>query len=366
MTRSARLLLCTLLLFSALLLGGCASIGPGSVSRDRFDYNVALTDSWKRQVLLNVVKLRYVEPISFVEVGQIVAGYTMETGGTLAGTGTYYDRVPSTFKDNVAVNVGVTSKYTDRPTITYTPMTGKAFLKSVMLPIPVQNIMQNIQSGASADILLTTSAATINGLRNEGVTTAGFRPADGRFLRAVGLLRSLQLAGMLRINMHGKNSAEGAVTLGFPKGELPQEIRTQIDEFKALLGLDPTRNSFHVVAGHGSDDPGEIAINCYAIMQILASLSIRVDVPEADMKAGRATPGLQTDSTRLNPLGARIRSGASEPVEPFTSVRFRGHWFWVDDSDMATKRLFSFILMAFTLTDDSKHDSQVQLTVPTQ
>ncbi len=353
-------LLCLVLL----LLGGCASIGPGSVTRDRFDYNVALTDSWKRQVLLNVVKLRYVEPISFVDVGQIVSAYTMESGASLSGTRTGYDK-PTTL-DNYSVNAQLSGKYTDRPTITYTPLTGKTFLKSVMQPIPVQNIMQNIQSGVSADILLTTSASTINGLRNEGVTTAGFRPADGRFLRVVGLLRSLQLAGMLRINMHGKNSAEGSVTLGFPKGELPQEVRAQIDEFKALLGLDPTKNSFRVVGGHGSDDPGEIAINCYAIMQILASLSIRVDVPEADMKAGRATPGLPTESGRLNPLGAHIRSGDGEPQKPFTSVRFREHWFWVDDSDMATKRLFSFILMAFTLTDDSKHDSQVQLTVPTQ
>jgi hypothetical protein len=176
--------------------------------------------------------------------------------------------------------------------------------------------MQNIQSGASADILLTTSASTINGLRNEGVTTAGFRPADGRFLRVVGLLRSLQLAGMLRINMNSKNSAGGAVTLAFPKGELPQKVRAQIDEFKALLGLDPTKNSFRVVGGHGSDDPGEIAVNCYAIMQILASLSIRVDVPEEDMKAGRATPGLPTEPGRLNPLGAHIRSGDGEPRNP--------------------------------------------------
>ncbi len=353
-----------LLLLAALLLGGCASIGPGSVNRDRFDYNVALTDSWKRQVLLNVVKLRYVEPISFVDVGQIVSAYTMESGATLSGTRTGYDK-PTTL-DSYSVNAQLSGKYTDRPTITYTPLTGKTFLKSVMLPIPVQNIMQNMQSGASADILLTTSASTINGLRNEGVTTAGFRPADGRFLRVVALLRSLQLAGMLRINMHGKNSAEGAVTIGFPKGELPEETRAQITELKNLLGLDPARASYRVVAGHGTDDPGEIAVNCYAIMQILASLSIRVDVPEADMKAGRATPAPPMEPGRLNPLGAHIRSGEDEPRNAFTSVRFREHWFWVDDSDMATKRLFSFILMAFTLTDDSKHDSQVQLTVPTQ
>lgn len=361
-TRFAPLLALALITLAALAtLGGCASMGPGSVKRDRFDYNVALTESWKRQVLLNVVKLRYVEPISFVDVGQIVAAYTLESGVTLSGTRTGYDR-PGTM-DNFAANSQLSAKLTDRPTITYTPLTGKTFLKSVMLPIPVQNIMQNIQSGASADIILTMSASSINGLRNEGVTTAGFRPADGRFLRVVALLRSLQLAGMLRINLHDKT---GSVTLAFPKGQLPEETAAQIAELKSLLNLDPGRASYKVVGGNGSDDPGEIVVTCYSIMQILASMSLRVDVPEEDVKAGRATPGLQADSSRLNPLGAHIRNGASEPDNVFTSVQLRNRWFWVDDNDLNTKRLFSFILMAFTLTDESKHDAPVQLTVPAQ
>lgn len=350
-----------LLVLVLLALGGCASLGPGSVKRDRFDYNVALTESWKRQVLLNVVKIRYVEPISFVDVGQIVAAYTLESGVSLSGTRTGYDR-PGTM-DNLSLNSQLSARFTDRPTITYTPLTGRTFLKSVMLPIPVQNIMQNIQSGASADIILTMSASSINGLRNEGVTTAGFRPADGRFLRVVALMRSLQLAGVLRIAKHEK--PEG-LTMSFPTGQLPEEIAAQIAELKSLLHLDPARSSFRVVGGNGTDDPGEISVNCYSIMQILASMSLRVDVPEADMKGGRATPGLQSDSSRLNPLGAHIRTGTSEPEDAFASVQFRNRWFWVDDTDLATKRLFSFILMAFTLTDESKHDSGVQLTVPAQ
>ncbi|MBI5520612.1 MAG: hypothetical protein HY916_11220 [Desulfovibrio sp.] len=358
---TALLLTLSLLTLSVLTLGGCASIGPGSVKRDRFDYNLALTESWKRQVLLNLVKLRYVEPISFVDVGQIVAAYTLESDVGLGATRTGYDR--PTVMDNYSVNANVSGKYTDKPTITYSPMTGKAFLRGVMQPIPVQNILQNIQSGVSADVILTMSAASLNGLRNEGVSYATLRPADGRFLRAVALLRSLQLAGVLRIHLHEKN---GGPTLGFPKGQLAEDTAAQVAELKALLGLDPARNSFRVVDGHSNDEPGEIAVNCYSILQILTSLAIRVDVPEEDIKAGRATPGLQAEPGRLNPLGARIRSGGEAPERAFASVRFRDRWFWVDDSDMSTKRLFSFILMAFTLTDETRHESQVQLTVPAQ
>jgi len=349
------------LALALLTLCGCASLGPGSVNRDRFDYNVALTDSWKRQVLLNLVKLRYVEPISFVDVGQIVSAYSLETGVTLGGMRTGYDR-PSTL-DSLAVTGNVTGKYTDSPTITYNPLTGKAFLKTIIMPIPVHNIMRNLQAGASADVILAMSASSINGLRNEDATTEGLRPADERFLRVAQLLRSLQLAGMLRINLHEKN---GGMSLGFPKGELAPEIRAQVVEFKALLRLDHERNSFRVVGGHGNDEVNEIAINGFSIMQILRSLSLRVDVPEEDIKAGWATPGLLADPSRINPLGAHIRSGGEAPKHAFTSVRFRDRWFWVDDSDLKTKRLFSFILMAFTLTDDSRQNSPLQLTVPTK
>jgi hypothetical protein len=41
------------------ILTGCASVGPGSIFRDRFDYHATLTESWKRQILLNIFKMRY-------------------------------------------------------------------------------------------------------------------------------------------------------------------------------------------------------------------------------------------------------------------------------------------------------------------
>src|SRR5512139_1173654 len=67
------------------LICGCASVGPATVAQDRFDYNSAISESWKRQTLLNIVKLRYLDPPSFTDVGQIVAGYSLETGVNASG-----------------------------------------------------------------------------------------------------------------------------------------------------------------------------------------------------------------------------------------------------------------------------------------
>ena len=47
------------LLLTAVAVSGCASIGPATVTRERFDYTGAVAESWKAQMLLNLVKLRY-------------------------------------------------------------------------------------------------------------------------------------------------------------------------------------------------------------------------------------------------------------------------------------------------------------------
>ena len=53
-------------------LSGCSSIGPRTVARDRFDYISAISDSWKAQMLLNVVKLRYADAPVFLDVTSVI------------------------------------------------------------------------------------------------------------------------------------------------------------------------------------------------------------------------------------------------------------------------------------------------------
>ena len=62
-------------LASLFLLAGCAGFGPMTVSRDRFDYTAAISDSWKRQMLFNMVKIRYGDAPVFLDVSSVISQY---------------------------------------------------------------------------------------------------------------------------------------------------------------------------------------------------------------------------------------------------------------------------------------------------
>ena len=64
-----------MLLWASLLLSGCAGIGPSTVSRDRFDYTEAISDSWKHQMLLNMIKIRYGDAPVFLDVSSVISQY---------------------------------------------------------------------------------------------------------------------------------------------------------------------------------------------------------------------------------------------------------------------------------------------------
>jgi len=77
-SRSPRLLGLWVVALS-LFLAGCASVGPWTIGSDRMDYDVAVTASWQRQLLLNLVKLRYGDTPFFLDVASITNSYGLET-----------------------------------------------------------------------------------------------------------------------------------------------------------------------------------------------------------------------------------------------------------------------------------------------
>lgn len=356
----------TAVALAALLgLSGCATIGPDKVPIDRTNYNSAITESWKQQLLLNIVKIRYVEPLFFVDVGDIVAGYTVETGGNLSFTRTWDD--PKTLVDTTTFGVGVSGKYTDRPTITYKPMTGAPFRKAVMSPMPLRNVALGIETGVSANFLLNLGVRSINGLNNETLTPQEHQPSAAAFRRVVEIIGQLQVANAVHVRIDAPRKDREERPLLLLGGLKPSAgVTALVKELQALLDLDPAVSEYELVGSPPAQgNRRQIVLQTYSMMQIMAHVAARVELPPEDVASRRAVGNLATPSGGVLPEVA-VRCGEVKPSQAFASIKFNDRWFWVDERDLATKRVFSFILLAFTLMEDSRSSPPLQMTIPTQ
>jgi hypothetical protein len=158
-----------LLLLPLLGLAGCESMGPGSVIRDRFDYSGAVGESWKTQMLLNLVKMRYGDIPVFMDVGTVVAGYSLQRTLSATGSANTFNQGPplNAITSTLGATAGIT--YNDSPTITYTPMAGERFARSLMSSIPPASILNVLQAGFPVDVVLRLAVQSVNGIDNRRV-----------------------------------------------------------------------------------------------------------------------------------------------------------------------------------------------------
>src|SRR5512139_1940349 len=101
-----------MLLASLLLFAGCAGFGPTTVSRDRFDYTSAISDSWKRQMLFNMVKIRYGDAPVFLDLSSVISQYQISGQINL---GAIFSSTPSNSPWSTTASVGGMGQYVDRP-----------------------------------------------------------------------------------------------------------------------------------------------------------------------------------------------------------------------------------------------------------
>jgi hypothetical protein len=343
----------TVLLALLPILAGCSSIGPGTVSRDRLDYSQSVGESWKRQALLNIVKLRYLDPPVSVEVGQIVAGYTLETDVTLGGN------IGSGVGNN-NIAMGGSGRFTDRPTVTYTPMTGNRYMHAAMMPLDPEQVFFMIQAGWPADGVLYSAVASFNGLKNQQVTMGGVTPPSPEFLRALELLRKIQISGGVALRVQQNPQKQETVLLTFHTQGITAETLNDIAELRRLLRLNPEAREFRLVFGATPINDQEVAVITRSPLQIMSMMSAYVDIPPEHIAQGRAVPGLDTNA------GIHIYCSSRRMADAFTAVSYRDRWFWIDDRDLKTKRAFALLMMLFTLGDTGQHEPLPLITIPAQ
>ena len=347
------------LLSGVLLLSlfGCTGLGPGTVSRDRFDYTEAISDSWKRQMLFNMVKIRYGDAPVFMDVSSVISQY--QIAGTIS-LGATMTQQPSSSSQTL----GAAGQYVDRPTITFTPILGDKFARSLMSPIPPAAILSLMQGGYPVDLVFRALVHEINGIRNRFGGDARAQSADPEFYALIQKMRRIQLAG--GIGMRFTKIDKEAAALIVIRGKRDPEIEALSTEVRNMLGLDPNTTDIHVVYGAIPRDDKEIALLTRSILEILVDISADIEVPAADVQEKRVPPRSRKRlPARKSALWCGFRAHLKNPHDAFVSIPYRKSYFWIDDKDLMSKKIFSFLMFIFTLVETGDKGAAPIVTIPT-
>lgn len=328
---------------AVLMLGACTTTyGAGTVPEARHSYNEAIAQSASEQLLLNLVRLRYRDPINFLNVDSVLTQYSF-SGSAGAGAG---------LDDGLGFTGGSLSSgagYSEDPIVSYSPLQGSDYARELLTPIAADVLFLLMESGWSAERLMLCCVDRIEGFTNARTAlgpTPQAIPNNRNFLELAVLMRRLQQSNTLTIDLFRDGDDASAYLM---LDEVESGQNPDLDRFRQMLGLNPQDTRFRIVTTHADDtDEPTLLVRGRSMLGILYALSHSVDVPSSHAGAGWVTQsrpsgdGLSSWQQLLNGTFS-VSSADARPSGAFTAVRYRGQWFYIPDSDLNAKSTFSLL-----------------------
>jgi hypothetical protein len=414
--------------FGALLLGGlgwafsaagCA-FGPKALERTHGRYNESIKEVSEEQLLLNLVRLRYNDSPSRLDVSSIAAQY--ELSG-MAQAQPFFTAQASAVSDLIrsftAVLPSAQVLGANRPTVSLTPADDRTTVRRFLTPLDPEELFFFAQSGWPISLLFRLYVEYLNGVPNAPSAGGPVRdvvPTFETFLRVVELLQVVQDRDYARIVAGEKEKRSGGPVpnpkvkasdvLNAAKAEYeyrtydkdtwelvktekkllvkvnPDAVsRPEIQELCQLLRLQPGQLEYEVKLG--DKDPylteitpqtlSSLRIVPRSAVQVLFFLSHGVQVPVEHLNSGiaKATVGPDGEVFDWQRLTGGVFSVHSSkqhcrPRHAHVAVKYYGYWFYIDDRDQESKTTFTFVqqLVRLDVAPKEKEAAGPVLTLP--
>jgi len=346
---------------TTVFLGACQSVYFGGVQKDRSGYADVIGESWKEQMLLNIVKVRYLDVPVYLDIQSVVSSYTMELE---SGINAIFFPQPAV-RATDSNNFGLSGKhrFSESPTISYVPLSGERFANSVLRPLPPELVFAFVTAGGHMEFLLKATVQSINGIANASSSPSTPHRATERFSAFIEILGRVVEAGAVGLRI--EKDAERSQAYLFFRRTAEDAVDGDIAALKKLLGLDLKRDEFQLVYGVTQGRTDTIAVLTRSIQGITGELSAGVTIPDQDLLEGRATRRIAQDGEGGHYL-LQVGNSSERPADAFAAVKYRNRWFWVDDRDLTSKRTFRFLLMFASMSETGALPQAPLLTIPTR
>ena len=358
----------------ALLGASCNSFGAKKLVSSHTAYNDAVQLTVTREVLSNIVRSRYADPMQFLAVQSINAQFSVNAGGsaTAAGIG----QAGSTGAASGTIG------YSDSPTITYVPQSDAGFYKSMFGSMDLESVIgfslanrfaQSDRERRRLSIRFAFSAinretdfvnATRNPVYERRVDAYATLLESGAYYLTVPEwdydTTNIEKAKVTSEDMiaafsQGLNFIEedGGKTVRLARYRqvlalvLPDPTSPDVQAALDVLGVARGRDRYllrppsHAVPG--TEDPHAIWMTPRSIVDTLIVASQFVRIPADD---ARIAPRGVVDDANLRKAPFKVLNSREEPPFPYR-VQHRGTWFYVDDEDRASRSILEGLVAAY-------------------
>ena len=349
-----------LIAFAALLAGACSQLGPKVLSTGRPLYNMAVQSTESQQLLMNIVRQRYMDPILFLDVTSISSTFTREAHAGLVGN------VFPEGKNQAQGTLGAT--FSESPVITYAPNSGEKFVTQMLTPLDLRTVSLIVQAGWSIERVLLIAGESINQLRNTSSGSPEAQEGYLKYLKVVASLRALQKEGQLSLGAEESKDSKGPSMslLVAPTAVDGEPYRTVCESIKVACDGRPLR--IRQAIGISSD--GEtLAVATRSIMSALYFLAQGVELPGADAENGVAVKAAGIAGGPFDASGAgkklfQVKSSSAEPQNAAVKVFYRDSWFYIEDNDLDSKTTFVLLSMLVMLQSGDTTKITPLITLP--
>lgn len=327
-------------------------------------YNSTLQSTSNEQLLLNLVRLRYCDTPYFLNVTNITTQFSY---GAEAATKFLFPG----FSERNPASVGGSLNWKSQPTVIYSPLEGKAFAELLLQPLDLTIIQQMIYSGWDIDRVFRLGIQSFCGMHNAPTASGPFpndHPVYKDFYQVTSLMRCFQKRNELQVGVKtssGDGHARGSsIQIFFPSGT--EEAKNLSD---LLGGLESQKGYYILNMDLGFQMDGEIGVMPRSVLSCMYYLSLGVDIPAEHERKKIAISRINSDNCEddFAPIVKKlinIKFSAHYPKNAYLAVKYKKYWFYVDDSDVNSKRTFSLLLSLYNLQAGGVKQMMPILTIP--
>ena len=405
---------------ACLMFSGCV-LGPKSLQHSRSNYNLAVQQTAREEMLLNLVRLKYHQSEEFIRIPSITGQFTYDA--KLGSSGAWQEGAATKF--GLSLGLGATSK----PTIVYTPEQAQEFNRRLLSPIGLETIDLLTSKGWAFNRVLRVTVRNINDVDNAtsaGGPTPDLKPEFEEFKYLADLLRDLQKHGrQIEIAYEDQVTSEPSqlsdeipadtlemedVILAAEKGYeirlsedgLTQSLWTQesteqvlilmvapeahssrqMQEVRQILELTADETAYrlrpdtngqlaHPHHSRSADlaanpDRKDLTVSTRSLKEIMFYLSHGISVPCDDIENGYVQStfdyeGQPFDWNEMTGDLFQVKVHRKRPHDAAVAVKYRDHWFYIPECDLDSKSTFNLLLELFNLEIRAGGGAQIPL-----